>query len=315
MNNKEKNFVSATVYLYNAENEIEYFVQTLVKVFEGNFEHSEIIFVNDCSVDRSVDIVKRLSCSVKTVNISLLNMSYYQGKEIAMNAGRDLAIGDFVFEFDSTFIDYSESEVMNVYYKALEGFDVVSATPDENVRKTSKIFYSIFDRFSDVPYRMNSERFRILSRRIINRVISMNNIIPYRKAVYFRSGLKTCNIIYEANKKNMLGKHNMGKQEKQYRQNLGINVLLLFTSLGYRFSIAMTVIMICTTVFMIMYSLLVYLFGSPIEGWTTTILFLSFAFFGLFGLMTVVIKYLQILVELVYKRKRYSYDSLEKLTV
>lgn len=314
MNNKEKNFVSATVYLYNAQDEIPSFLKMLIKVFEENFEHSEIIFVNDQSADNSADVVRELSASVSSINISLLNMSFYQGREIAMNAGRDLAIGDFVFEFDSTFIDYSEQEIMNVYYKALEGFDVVSATPNENIKKTSKIFYKVFDGFSDVPYRMNSERFRILSRRIINRVMSMNSIIPYRKAIYSHSGFQTWNLVYETIRTDAL-QHNMGRQEKRYRRNLGVDVLLLFTTLGYRFSIAMTAMMIGTTVIMILYSLGVYLFGNPVEGWTTTVLFFSFAFFGLFGVLTVVIKYLQILVDLTYKRKQYCYDNLEKLTV
>ncbi|MCF0130867.1 MAG: glycosyl transferase family 2, partial [Pseudobutyrivibrio sp.] len=58
----------------------------------------------------------------------------------------------------------------------------------------------------------------------------------------------------------------------------------------------------------------IYLIGSPVEGWTTTILFLSFGFFGLFGILTVIVKYLQIIVNLVFKRKRYSFESIEKLT-
>ena len=106
----------------------------------------------------------------------------------------------------------------------------------------------------------------------------------------------------------------MERAERHYRRNLGIDVLLLYTQLGYRFSIGMTAVMIFTAVFMIAYSFIVYLFGNPVEGWTTTVLFLSFAFFGLFGLITIIIKYLQILVDLVFRRKRYSFESLEKLT-
>ena len=54
--------------------------------------------------------------------------------------------------------------------------------------------------------------------------------------------------------------------------------------------------------------------SHPVAGWTTTILFLSVAFLGLFGVMTVVIKYLQLLVGLVFKRKHYSFESIEKLS-
>ena len=232
-----------------------------------------------------------------------------------MNAGLDLSIGDFVFEFDTTFVDYTGEDIMAVYDQALEGFDMVSASPDRKMRRTSRMFYQILDRFSDTPYRMTSERFRILSRRVINRVMSMNNDIPYRKAVYSHCGLKTKHIVYAAADNNSRNyDRRLGRAERRYRRNLGIDVLLLFTGLGYRFSIGMTVTMILVTVFMILYSLTVYLFGNPVEGWTTTILFFSFAFFGLFGLLTIVIKYLQILVDLVFKRKRYNFESLEKLT-
>lgn len=314
MKNKEKNFVSATVYLYNSGEEIEHFARMLIRVFEDGFEHSEIIFVNDCSTDDSAALVKKLGGIATTTSLSLLNMSYFQGRETAMNAGLDMTIGDFVFEFDSTFVDYTDREIMDIYYQALEGFDIVSASPDKNRLRTSGIFYSIFDRFSETPYRMCSERFRILSRRVINRVASMNNKIPYRKAVYSQCGLKTKNIVYDAGRPDRKRPESMARAERRYRRNLGIDVLLLFTQLGYRFSIGMTAVMILTAVFMIGYSFTVYLFGNPVEGWTTTILFLSFAFFGLFGLITIIIKYLQILVDLVFRRKRYSFESLEKLT-
>lgn len=316
MRTKEKNFVSATVYLYNAAREAEQLGRMLVRTLEENFEHSEIIFVNDNSTDDSAEAVKKVSSIAHTTSVSLLNMSYFQGREAAMNAGLDLAIGDFVFEFDTTYVDYTDKDIMAVYDQALEGFDMVSASPDRKMRRTSRLFYQMLDRFSDTPYSMTSERFRILSRRVINRVMSMNNDIPYRKAVYSHCGLKTRNMVYQAvsDKGGRTEGRRIGHAEKRYRRNLGIDVLLLFTGVGYRFSIGMTVAMILVTVFMIFYSLVIYLFGNPVEGWTTTILFFSFAFFGLFGLLTVVIKYLQILVDLVFKRKRYSFESLEKLT-
>lgn len=65
--------------------------------------------------------------------------------------------------------------------------------------------------------------------------------------------------------------------------------------------------------FMAAYSVGVYLFRDPVEGWTTTVLFLSVAFFGLFGMLTIIIRYLQILIGLESKRKRYSFESIEKL--
>ena len=53
IDNKEKNFVSAVIYVHNAENRIEQFLSAIIDV-EHNFEHSQIICVNDCSDDESV---------------------------------------------------------------------------------------------------------------------------------------------------------------------------------------------------------------------------------------------------------------------
>lgn len=314
MNNKEKNFASAVVYLHNAENTVEPFMEMLIRVMSENFENAEIIMVNDDSTDNSAKLVRKVGNIAERMHVTLLDMGYYQGCEVAMNAGRDAAIGDFVFEFDSVFVDYAEDEIMRAYYLALEGYDVVGAVPDRNIKMSSRWFYRIFNTFSNVQYELSSERFRVLSRRVINRAMNMNYKIPYRKVVYSCCGLPMKRMLYTALQTTRAQDKSMGKTERQYRRNLGIDVLLLFTGVGYRFSISVTVTMIVMMLLEILYSFVMYLFGNPVEGWTTTILFFSFAFFGLFGLFTIVIKYLQILVDLVFKRQQYSIKNLEKLT-
>lgn len=309
MENKEKNFISAVIYVHNAENRIEKFLSTIISVLEEHFEHSEIICVNDFSDDNSVQKIKQVSTQAKSTIISVLNMSYFHGLEMAMNAGMDLAIGDFVFEFDFTNMDYHPDEIMKIYIRSLEGYDIVSASPNKRQRASSSLFYFVFDKFTDISYRMGTESFRILSRRVINRISSMNKSIPYRKAVYLNAGLKTDNIIYIVEKSTLVA----DKRERKYRRGLAIDALILFTDVGYKFSITMTILMMIMTIFMVIYSLITYLISTPVEGWTTTILFLSMAFFGLFGILTVIIKYLQLLVELVFKRKRYNFENIEKL--
>lgn len=311
MENKEKNFVSAVVYVHNAENRIAEFLETLLLVLEENFEHSEIICVNDASDDKSVEQINKASQVASSVSISIVNMSYYHGLEVAMNAGVDLSIGDFVFEFDNTNLDFDKEEIMKIYRHALEGFDIVSACPDRKERFTSRLFYTVFDQFSDLPYEMITESFRILSRRVINRISSMNKTVPYRKAIYANCGLKTDHIRYEVKKKNEVCSD---RKENSYRSGLAIDSLILFTQVGYRFSMTMTILMMLISIFMIGYSVIVYMTWHPVAGWTTTILFLSVVFFGLFGVLTVIIKYLQLLVDLVFRRKHYSFESIEKIT-
>lgn len=311
MANKEKNFASAVIYVHNAENRIEKFLKTIIGVMEGNFEHSEIICVNDSSDDNSLSLIKKTSESASTTSVSVVNMSYFHGLELSMNAGIDMSIGDFVFEFDNTYLDFDPSVVMDIYNRSLKGYDIVSASADRKEKFSSKMFYKVFDRYTDLSYKMSTESFRVLSRRVINRIDSMNKTIPYRKAVYANCGLKTDNIKYQVVKQVSLSSD---KKEKNFRSNLAVDSLILFTEMGYSFAKAMTILMMCMSVFMIVYSVVIYATSNPVAGWTTTILFLSVAFFGLFGILTIVIKYLQLLVDLVFKRKQYSFESIEKLT-
>lgn len=309
--NKEQNFVSAVIYVHNAENRIERFLDMVMEVMEQNFEHSEIICVNDSSEDGSLSIIRKVSKAAEKTSISVVNMSYYHGLELAMDAGMDLAIGDFVFEFDNTVADFDSSVIMEIYRHSLEGYDIVSASPNRKERLSSRVFYRIFAKFAVVSYRMNTESFRVLSRRVINRVSSMNKTAPYRKALYANCGLKTDCIRYEVTG-DWSKVHD--RKEQRYRMDLAADALILFTEVGYRFSMTMTVVMMLMSIFMTVYSLVTYFVIHPVEGWTTTILFLSVAFFGLFGILTIIVKYLQLLVDMVFKRKHYSFESIEKLT-
>ncbi len=312
----EKNFASAVIYVHNAQARIGGFLEAIAGILKQNFEHAELICVNDCSQDQSVEEIRSTGRKIPGISISVVNMSYFHGLELAMNAGMDLAIGDFVFEFDQTVMDFNPELVMDVYRRCLEGFDIVSASPDKREKLSSRLFYRAFQHYADIPYAMATESFRILSRRVINRISSMNKTAPYRKAVYASCGLRTDTIRYKV-QETLPGEGSVNvqadRQERRYRFELAADALLLFTQVGYRFSMTMTVVMMLISVFMIIYSLVMYVVIHPVEGWTTTILFLSVAFFGLFGILTIIIKYLQLLMDLVFKRKHYSFESVEKL--
>ena len=89
--------------------------------------------------------------------------------------------------------------------------------------------------------------------------------------------------------------------------------LILFTNIGYKFSLTMSVIMIITTILVALYSIIIFVGGHPVQGWTTTMLFLAFSFFGLFMIMTIVLKYLEMLINLTFKKYKYMIESIDKL--
>ena len=314
MKNKEKNFVSAVVYIRNNEKTIRDFLENVNVLLSENFEKYEIICVNDASEDNSVAEVKEAAARMDKVSVSIVNMSFYHGIESAMLAGLDTAIGDFVYEFDNAYIDFDLTMVMKVYYKSLEGYDIVSAAAQERQKISSELFYSVFNKYTNYQYELRTESFRVLSRRAINRASSLNKTMPYRKAIYANCGLKYTTLEYPKVLQTENTGKRMDKREKARRRNLAVDSLILFTDVASRFSTAMTIAMMFVTVLMAAYTVFIFLTGSPVEGWTTTVAFLSLAFFGLFAILTVIIKYLSILVNLVFKRQKYMFESIEKLT-
>lgn len=305
---KENKFISAVAYLYRDEANVEHFFKTVTGLFSEKFTHYELIFVNDGCDAGSIELLKKTAAEHQ-VATTVVNMGVHQGLELAMNAGVDLAVGDLIFEFDSLLVDYDQDLIYKVYLKALEGFDVTSAIPEKKGRLTSRLFYLLYNRFSGSSYKLRTERFRVITRRAINRVEALSKIISYRKAAYAESGLKISSINYIP--------HETGREitsdNYRFRKDTAIDSLVIFTDLAYKGSMALTILLFLGTVFGALFALFQY-FGAnkPVEGWTTLMLMLSGGFSGIFLILAVVIKYLAVIVRLVLKKQKYMVESVER---
>lgn len=305
-NSKEKNFISAVVYCHNDASSIGDFIKHLDHTLAENFLKYEIIVVNDASTDESVDIVKAYAAHKEGLVISILNMSYYQGLEASMNAGVNLSIGDFVYEFDAAYADFDWDILIRVYRHSLSGYDIVSARINQKPRLFSRLFYKVFNRYAKLQHKIGIETFRILSRRGINRIHNITQSIPFRKAAYANCGLAVDTLTYSPVNK-VIRKHH------DDRSRVAIDSLILFTDVAYRVTVGLALLMLLISVIMAIYALTYWVYESPVEGWTTTILFMAFGFCGLFAIFAMVIKYLQTLVNLSFKKKDYLFESIIKL--
>ena len=308
-NNKESNFVSAVVYVNNGEKNIKDFLNMLINVLSKNFLKYEIICVNDCSYDNSCEVIKEVAHSRDAV-MSIINMSYNQGRELSMNAGIDLAVGDFVFEFDNLNMDYKSEVIMEIYRKSLSGFDIVCARAKRRMRVTSSLFYKLFNRFSNSQFNLNTDTFRILSRRAINRIHSINKLIPYRKALYVKCGLQMAYVDYDIRNSK---RANLTKADRSERRRNASDALILFTNVFYKMSVFIAMFMMFVLVCFGIYAIVIFINGIPIAGWTSTILFLSFCFFMLFMMISIIMKYLSLIVSLLFKNARYLVASVDKV--
>ena len=305
---QEKKLISLIVYLYNNEDSILEFLEMIIQQTEALFEQFEIIIVNDFSIDNSVEKIKTAD-ALNPYQISIIQMSFHQGVELSMNAGLDLSSGDFIYEFDSVILDFDKSLIEKSYRKIIEGYDIVSVSPTSSEKLTSKLFYKTYNYFSKSDYKLRTDRFRILSRRAINRSFSISVKIPYRKAMYINSGLKIATIEFEKinQLKNVAGKSYL-------RTKTAIDTLIIYTNLAFSISVSISLMLLFCTLSIIIYTLFIYLGKhKPIEGWTTIMLLLSGGFSGLFLLIAIMIKYLSLILEIVFKKKSYIQEKIEKI--
>ena len=307
MENKEKNFVSAVVYLYNEGNYIESYLRGLEETLRKNFEKYEIIVVNDASTDDGIQKVKAYVSSQEGAKVTLMNMGYHQGMETSMDAGVDLAIGDFVFELEFTNTDYDWCVLMDVYRHSLEGYDIVNAKSDIDKKITiGSLFYNIMNRYANLQYPLASGAFRIVSRRAINRIHSLATRIPYRKVAYANCGLKCDTFLYDCIKKVKL-------RGASNRLGLATNSLVLFTDVPFRFTIWFAIIMIVFTIGMAAFVIISFISNKMVADWAVVLLFMSIALSGLFVVLCLIIRYLTTLVRLNFLKRDYVFESIDKL--
>ena len=180
MNTKEKNFISAVIYLHDDGDRAVAFCRTVASELDAHFAQYELVVVDDACTDDTVARLREWGCE-QAAPLTILHMSLFHGLEDAMNAGLDAAIGDYVYEFDSTELCYPASLIFEAYRTALTGSDIVSVCP-RTVRGGSSQFYKLFNANSQSAYQLRTDAFRLVTRRAINRVHASSAHQPYRKA-------------------------------------------------------------------------------------------------------------------------------------
>ena len=298
---KEWNFISAVVYVRDDSEKTVSFFDALHSVLDTHFMQYEIVVVNASRGDYALPWLRKWADGLQKP-LTIINMSLRQAHEQCMNAGLDITIGDYVYEFDGTDMPYPETIIWDAYQSAMSGNDIVTVCP-RTVRGWSRMFYRIFNANSNAAYELRTDVFRLVSRRAINRAHAMGDNLPYRKAAYASCGLKMSVLEFDGA---VTGK-------KTERFELAMDSLTLYTNFGYKFSLGLTVCMFVAALAELVYTITVWLTGSPISGWTTTMFVLTLGLAGLFAILAITIKYLTLILKLIFQKQKYLIESTERL--
>lgn len=193
--------VSIIIPAYNEEEALPFLYERLNKLInnEKNYEF-ELLFINDGSKDRTLDILKNLR--EKDNRVSYVNFSRNFGKETAMIAGLDYAIGDAVIFIDADLQDPPEliPELLK-YWE--EGYDDVYAR--RRTRKgetflkkfTSKMYYKVLQSLTRVEIQKDTGDFRLLDRRCVNALKKMRESQRCSKSMFSWIGYNKKEVLYD----------------------------------------------------------------------------------------------------------------------
>ncbi len=179
--------LSIIVPTHNEAEVLETFHREILAVVEATGEDYELIYVDDGSTDGSVELMAGFRESNSA--IAILELSRNFGKEVALSAGLDHAVGDAVVIIDADLQD-PPSLIPEFLREWRNGYDVVygrrTGREGESWLKifTAKWFYRIINMLSDVEIPPDVGDYRLLSRRAVEALQSMPERHRYMKGLY-----------------------------------------------------------------------------------------------------------------------------------
>ena len=196
--------ISVVVPCYNEEDSIKCFYDEIKKI-EKRFKRKkvvfEIIFIDDGSIDNTLNIIKDLSRKDKT--IKYISFSRNFGKEAAMYAGLENSVGDYVTVIDVDLQD--PPELLFEMYDSIknEGYDSVGVRRvnrkgEPLIRSFfARIFYKLINKMSKVEMVDGARDYRLMKREMVNAIVSMKEYNRYSKGLFSFVGYKTKWLEYE----------------------------------------------------------------------------------------------------------------------
>lgn len=178
--------ISLIVPVFNEEDTILIFYNTVRGHEELKKYDVEIVFINDGSKDATESIINALAVSDKLVVPISFTRNF--GKEPAIFAGLERSSGEAVIPIDVDLQDPIEIIPLMVD-KWLAGADIVLAkradrsTDGKLKRKTAEWFYKLHNKISDPKIEENVGDFRLMSRDVVDNIKLMPERNLFMKGV------------------------------------------------------------------------------------------------------------------------------------
>ncbi len=271
--------ISILIPAYNEQEVLESLYQRLGKLANDNKSYDfEFLFINDGSSDKTIKIIKELADQDE--RIAYVDLSRNFGKEIAMIAGLDHVTGDATVIIDADLQDPPELIPRMIKYWE-EGYEDVYAKRRSRAgeswlkKATSKLYYRLLQRATNIPIQQDTGDFRLLDRVCVDALKEIRESQRYTKGMFSWIGFKKKEITYDRDPRAA------GTSAWNYPKliNFAIDGLTSFTTAPLRISSFIGILIsVIAFVYIVILVFRTIFFGSDLAGYPSmmaVILFLG----------------------------------------
>ena len=264
--------ITIIVPCYNEEAALPYFLDEIKKT-EAEMAAAygcsfELLFVNDGSKDGTLSVLRKFA--KEDSKIRYLSFSRNFGKEAAMYAGLQNAKGDYIVIMDADL--QHPPAMLPKMYEGLQSkeYDCVAARREDRAGEPpirsffARCFYKLINRISDTEIVDGACDFRMMTRQMVNAIISMGEYNRFSKGIFGWVGFRTKWLPYE-NVERVAGEPKWSFWSLLLYSIQGI---VGFSTVPLAIASVLGIILCIVALLMVIYIVIkTLMFGDPVSGW------------------------------------------------
>lgn len=262
--------LSIVLPAYNEEENIANTAGVLAGLLEENKIDYELVFISDGSRDGTFSEIQKAAAENPRIRGAEFSRNF--GKEPAIFAGLEIARGNAVIVMDCD-LQHPPQIIPQMWKLWLEGAEVVEGIKESRGKESlgyklsAGLFYKIMSRLIKMDMSASSD-FKLLDRKVVDVLLTLPERNTFFRALSFWVGFRTETVSYEV-------------QERQYGKSkwsffslmkYAVTNATSFSTLPLQMVTVMGLAAILFSVVLFIQTLVKYLSGTAVEGFTTVIL-------------------------------------------
>ncbi|SDF49631.1 glycosyltransferase involved in cell wall biosynthesis [Bosea sp. AK1] len=268
--------LSIVVPVHNEADNLALLVERLRTALTGEVASWEIVFVDDGSRDETLAVIRDLNAA--DPRISAVSFSRNFGKEIAIAAGLDHALGDAVIIMDAD-LQHPPETIPAFLAKWREGYLNVYGQRTDREGETrmkrgfAKLFYRIFGYFGETPLPEGAGDFRLLDRKAVDALRALPERARFSKGLYAWVGFRSAGVPFH------VAEREHGQSKFKYRKlfSFAFDGLSSFSTVPLKIATwSGAIIAVIATLSAVYFMLRTLLFGTDLPGFPSLIVSIMF---------------------------------------